>query len=93
MCVTVARSVQRRFIINIVCMMRTHAYLEAILIVIAMSCVRFLCVCGGKHDSQIGMTVLMCAADHGHADCARLLIDIGADKEAKTTVRSSRGVC
>ena len=29
----------------------------------------------------------MCAAFSGHTDCARLLIDAGADKDAKTHVR------
>ena len=29
----------------------------------------------------------MCTAAYGHADCARLLIDAGADKDAKGEVR------
>ncbi len=29
----------------------------------------------------------MCAAENGHVDCARLLLDAGADKDAKTNVR------
>jgi hypothetical protein len=32
----------------------------------------------------------MRAADNGHADCVRLLIDAGADKDAKDNVRVSR---
>ncbi len=36
---------------------------------------------------QFGMTALMWAASNGHADCARLLLDAGADKEAKNEVR------
>jgi hypothetical protein len=38
---------------------------------------------------QFGMTALMPAASNGHADCARLLLDAGADKEAKDKVRDS----
>jgi ankyrin repeat protein len=41
-------------------------------------------------ESQYGWTALIFAADGGHADCARLLIDAGADKEAKDSVRVSR---
>ena len=37
--------------------------------------------------AQIGMTALMCAASGGHADCMRLLLDAGADKELKDNVR------
>ena len=32
---------------------------------------------------QDGQTALMWAAEKGHADCARLLLDAGADKKAK----------
>ena len=37
--------------------------------------------------SPSGRTALMRAAVGGHADCARLLIDAGADKDAKSRVR------
>jgi ankyrin repeat protein len=47
-------------------------------------------VSGGKFDSQGGYTALMWAAGNGHADCVRLLIDAGADKEAKDHVRVGR---
>ncbi len=40
--------------------------------------------------AQNGCTALILAAGQGHADCARLLLDAGADKEAKMNVR--RGV-
>ena len=40
--------------------------------------------------AQCGFTALIDAAYHGHADCARLLLTAGADKEAKTMVRASR---
>jgi hypothetical protein len=46
-----------------------------------------LCVSGGGSDSQNGNTALMWVAARGLADCMRLLIDAGADKEAKDNVR------
>ncbi len=42
---------------------------------------------GGKLNSQSGRTALMRAASRGRADCVRLLIDAGADKDAKNRVR------
>ncbi len=36
---------------------------------------------------MLGSTALMTAAEKGHADCVRLLVDVGADKEAKDNVR------
>jgi hypothetical protein len=56
-----------------------------------MAVTRF--VHGGESDSQSGNTALMWAADRGHADCARLLIDAGADKEAKDDVRRRPLLC
>jgi ankyrin repeat protein len=44
---------------------------------------------GGECVSQGRWTALIRAAMNSHADCARLLIDAGADKEAKTNVRFS----
>jgi ankyrin repeat protein len=44
----------------------------------------------GESDSQRGTTALILAAVNGRADCARLLIDAGADKEAKNNVRVVR---
>jgi ankyrin repeat protein len=37
--------------------------------------------------SQDGRTALIYAAIYTHADCARLLLDAGADKNAKNKVR------
>ncbi len=37
--------------------------------------------------AQSGLTAVMYAAAHGHLDCARLLLDAGADKNAKDNVR------
>ena len=37
--------------------------------------------------AQRGWTALICAAMEGHADCARLLLDAGADKYARNKVR------
>jgi ankyrin repeat protein len=47
-------------------------------------------VCGGESDSQDGWTALIRAAAEGRADCARLLIDASADKEARNNVRANR---
>ena len=43
---------------------------------------------GGGGAAQFGSTALIYAARDGHADCARLLLDAGADKEAKNNVRA-----
>ena len=52
---------------------------------------RWRCVCGcGEFDSQGGYTALMYAAERGYIGCVRQLIDAGADKEAKASVRIGR---
>jgi ankyrin repeat protein len=53
-------------------------------------CVRDACVrrrwrIGAK--AQNGKTALISASENGHVECARLLLDAGADKDAKTEVR------
>ena len=48
------------------------------------------CVGGGESDSQGGWTALSIAAARGRTDCARLLLDAGANKEAKINVRVGR---
>jgi hypothetical protein len=47
----------------------------------------------GEFDSQFGDTALIRAAWHGHAECVRLLIDAGADKDAKSNVRHWSHYC
>jgi hypothetical protein len=49
----------------------------------------------GLTRAQDGWTALIYAAVNSHADCARLLLNAGADKEAKDVVRRSRldGAC
>ena len=42
-----------------------------------------LCMC----STQSGYTALFWAARRGHADCVRVLLEGGADKEAKDEVR------
>jgi ankyrin repeat protein len=46
---------------------------------------------GGRHiwhtRAQDGSTALICAAANGRADCTRLLLDAGADKNTKGYVR------
>jgi hypothetical protein len=52
---------------------------------------RWLVLFGGcESDAQNGSTVMMIASENGRADCVRLLIDVGADKEAKDDVRVGR---
>ena len=46
---------------------------------------------GRRRRAQDGSTALMCAGYSGQADCARLLLDAGADKNAKANVRASAG--
>ena len=41
--------------------------------------------------AQEGSTALILAAINGHAECARLLLDAGADTNAKDMVRASAG--
>ena len=41
--------------------------------------------------AQYGRTALICAGYNGHADCARLLLDAGADKNAANKVRARAG--
>jgi hypothetical protein len=61
-------------------------------------CLRFFFLCracdvggifenGGEFESQDSYSVLVCSASEGHAECVRLLIDAGADKDAKCDVR------
>ncbi len=48
---------------------------------------------GTRVRAQYGNTALMFAAQYGHADCARLLLDAGADTNAQDKVRARAGVC
>ena len=41
------------------------------------------CLC----QAQLGKTALICAASSGRAECARLLLDAGANKDATDEVR------
>jgi hypothetical protein len=43
-----------------------------------------------QYTTQNGETALLHATIFGHADCVRLLIDAGADKDAKDMVRAGR---
>ena len=55
---------------------------------------RWRCViCFDESETQDGWTALICAADQGRADCVRLLIDAGADKEAADNVRRLLLLC
>ena len=44
-------------------------------------------------QTQDGLTALILAAKNGEADCVRLLLDCGADKDAKDKVHISFAVC
>ncbi len=47
-------------------------------------------ICGGAFDqphAQNGSTALMMAVSDGRVDCAKLLLDAGADKNATDKVR------
>jgi ankyrin repeat protein len=46
----------------------------------------------GKRNAQVGATALIWAASGGHANCVRLLLDAGADTEAKNQARG-RSLC
>jgi hypothetical protein len=48
---------------------------------------------GSEYDAQDGSTALMNASWKGRADCVRLLIDAGADKEARNNVRGRSLLC
>ena len=39
-------------------------------------------------SAQFAWTAVIRAAANGHFDCLRMLVDAGADKEAKTNVRA-----
>ena len=61
-----------------------------------LCCVPLWWFCAGcfESDSQDGWTPLMCAAEYGRTDdCARLLIDAGADMHVKNNVRSGHFYC
>ena len=47
----------------------------------------------GRRRVQNGSTALIGAAADGHADCARLLLDAGADKNATDNVSATDAVC
>ena len=57
-------------------------------------CQRRVCSFGGDIQTrQEGSTVLVMAAANGRADCVRLLIDAGADMEAKDKVLLRSLIC
>ena len=53
-----------------------------------MSCLFMLILSLLREHAQDEMTALLWAAMEGHADCVRLLLDAGADKDAKNNVRN-----
>jgi hypothetical protein len=56
-------------------------------------CLCVLCdgdgACAVTSCAQDGSTALMDAAEKGRSDCMRLLLDAGADKDAKYKVRAA----
>ncbi len=75
---------------RVVCYWRINAHISS------SSSGAFSCASFGRGHmfgrAQWGWTALIVAAEKGRADCARLLLDAGADKEAKDKVRASAGV-
>ncbi len=53
-----------------------------------MSCSFMLILSLLREHAQDEMTALLWAAMEGHADCVRLLLDAGADKDTKNNVRN-----
>jgi hypothetical protein len=53
-------------------------------------CSSFVCPCWRMFNAQDGCTALISAAGEGHIECVRLLIEAGANKEAKDKVRVNR---
>ena len=43
-----------------------------------------------RGQTQSGRTALISAAFEGHTECVRLLLEGGADKDVKTTVRTKQ---
>ena len=64
-----------------------HVLASALLLILACM------ACGGAvilhlmPNTQKGSTALIVAAERGHTECARLLVEGGADKDAKNNVR------
>jgi hypothetical protein len=58
-----------------------------VLMVFLRSCFHPLALSLFLHcGAQDGSTALICAAEYGHVECARLLLDAGADQNAKSKV-------
>ena len=47
------------------------------------------CVYSALTHTQKGFTALICAAEKGHLECLKALLEAGADKDAKTLVRKT----
>ncbi len=69
-------------------------FFELLLMPASVACGGDAMVCGGGGrryallcQTQYGHAALILASANGRADCVRLLIDAGADKEAKNNVR------
>jgi hypothetical protein len=71
---------------------RPRVVLFCLLLFLSSICMRLRCcsIGFGEFDLQWGSTALTCAAEEGHADFVRLLLDTGADKDAKDDVRVGR---
>ncbi len=59
------------------------AYLDVALVAFGLG---LIALCCGDSDSQDEYTALLLAAREGHANCLRLLLDAGADKDVKSKV-------
>jgi hypothetical protein len=79
-------------------MLRYHYHIpfkSFFMIIIFVFAVSFmLCpICCGESDSQGGNTALIRSTYWGQADCVRLLIDAGTDKEVRDQVRRRSPFC
>ena len=65
----------------------SSSYARALALLCVYECAAASCLPHTHARAQGGKTALMRAASIGRADCVRLLLDAGADKEARNDVR------
>jgi hypothetical protein len=73
-----------RSVLFALCILRCCAALGAICVIWRRAAIYLT-----RTRAQGGWTALICVSENGHSDCVRLLLDAGADMNAKTDVRVS----